>query len=194
METTTQPRTLRQTIHETTRPLHDRLDHDPLSLTVVSDRCTHEAYISFLKRTYGFLFPIEEELRHCPEAGCSSNRSALVKADLEALGESSPAPLATMAPASPPVSIDYAFGVRYVLEGSAMGGLVIAKQVQKRLHLTPEQMLFLLPQEPKAVLHGFHRFLETMEERAGDDQRRGLTLLGARHTFERIVSWFESWK
>jgi len=194
MDTTSQKAALRQTIHDTTRALHERLDHDVLSERVVSPKATLEDYRRFLIRNLGFLIPMEQELRSGVDVSYASDRSQRIISDLVYLGmhrESIDA-LPILAQEDPPSTIGYALGMRYVIEGSAVGGLVIAKQVQKHLGLKPDQMSFLLPDQPKTVLQNFHRFLEVMESQADCDTRRGQALLGANNTFQRIVEWFES--
>lgn len=56
-------------------------------------------------------------------------RAALLEADLAALGLKMPAPL----PVAPPESDAAAFGALYVIEGSRLGGAVLAKRVSRAL-------------------------------------------------------------
>ncbi|WP_203309565.1 biliverdin-producing heme oxygenase [Sphingomonas beigongshangi] len=101
-------------------------------------------------------------------------RAALLAADLAALGLAMPAPAPAIAPPDDP---DGRWGALYVIEGSRLGGRVLAKTVPSAL--------------PTAYLAAVHEqgewrtLLAAIDARgaASDDRARAAIIRGARQTF-----------
>ena len=91
---------------------------------------SRDAYRALLERFYGFHRPIEAVL--APFAGAFTPRHPLLAQDITALGgEVANLPMATRLPEVH--SVRDALGVLYVLEGSALGGAVIGRMVEREL-------------------------------------------------------------
>ncbi|BAI98084.1 hypothetical protein Sj15T_24820 [Sphingobium sp. TA15] len=105
----------RQALRQATMESHQRVD-DLFSHFSLEDSAS---YAAFLKAHARALAPLEEMAR--PDAP----RLPLLARDLADLGETLPAPLA--APPSP--SDACRWGVRYTLEGSRLGGAMLARRV-----------------------------------------------------------------
>ncbi|HTU62077.1 MAG TPA: biliverdin-producing heme oxygenase [Polyangiales bacterium] len=89
-----------------------------------------DQYVAFLRASYRVLSSLDAALSRIFKRPISE-RSAQVAADLQALGQSpsaEPAPL-TWTPADQAE----AMGCAYVIEGSSLGGLVVAKIVERQL-------------------------------------------------------------
>ena len=107
-------------------------------------------YVALLKAFYGFYFPVEQLISNfvskelLPDISERRN-SKLILRDLEALGISGHAiPLCSRLPEiNSPAA---AMGAMYVLEGSTLGGQMIARMLQKNplLNLVPGQLNFFL--------------------------------------------------
>lgn len=116
---------LRNHLRDQTRPLHDQLDQLAASLRLE----TREDYRRFLIAHAQAVYPLEAALEDGGVARlrpdwADRRRSKALSADLEDLGTA----VAThrQAPISDP---DFATGCLYVLEGSRLGGRLLARQV-----------------------------------------------------------------
>ncbi|WP_230530461.1 biliverdin-producing heme oxygenase [Microvirga roseola] len=132
--------TLLERLKIETRAAHDRIE---VAMDLDRRTASRDSYRDLLIRFYGFHAAWEEAaaLRAPDRAFFGSRRKAgLLAKDLKALGMKSeeiiglprchplmplPAPAATL-------------GSMYVVEGSTLGGAIIARDVERRLGLTPE--------------------------------------------------------
>lgn len=186
----TVPASLRDRIYSVTKPVHDRLDSDPDSVRAIQPTATREDFVHLLRRTYGFVKPVEDALVASQAVLAPffafEPRAHIVLKDLQALG--SPSDTLPVMPTAPVVeTIGHAMGVAYVLEGSKMGGLVIAKQVSRFLGVHSD---FFLPGEPKQVVKDFQAFCNVLDgfARCECDERDALD--AALETFTLIDAWF----
>ncbi|MGN6374638.1 MAG: biliverdin-producing heme oxygenase [Sphingomonas sp.] len=149
-------------LRDGTRDAHDRLD----ALFARFDLSSPAGYADFLAAHAEALLPIEAALDASPVALVTPDwparrRGGLIAADLAALGRSVP-PVAPQPPIADPVAIA---GTLYVIEGSRLGGKVLARQVG------PDFPLAYLdaPQEPggwRALLTSIDSMLHDGEETA----------------------------
>jgi heme oxygenase len=87
------------------------------------------SYRRFLTAHARALPAVESALAACDSLPAFAPRTDLLRADLVALGIAMPDPL----PLAPPESDAAAFGALYVIEGSRLGGAMLAKRVPKAL-------------------------------------------------------------
>jgi heme oxygenase len=133
-------------------------DHDAVDAAFGAfDLTRREDYVAFL-RAHGRAVPaVEQALRDGPLPLTLRGREPLLAADLAALGSAMPVPLPLRAPAD----AAEAFGMAYVIEGSRLGGSMIARA--------------LPPTFPNAYLSARHengewrRLLGRIEEASGGD-------------------------
>jgi heme oxygenase len=119
-----------QQLKAATASLHERLEARVDITTRVGSR---DAYRELLERFYGFYAPMERRL--APFGVRVTPKLPLLIADLRELGGDPRAlPLARRVPAV--ASLRDALGVHYVLEGSTLGGAVIAKLARRQLGVT----------------------------------------------------------
>lgn len=114
-----------------TRPYHDALEQNRFNQELTAGTLTPAATAHFLRKMYGFLKPYEDRLRqHAfgPEWEMAHRyRAHLILADLQ-----TPAAALPLCPAMPPLGTwPQLLGAMYVLEGSTLGGQVIARQLAK---------------------------------------------------------------
>jgi len=88
-----------------------------------------DQYVAFLRASHRVLSSLDAALSQIFERPMPE-RSAQAAADLEALGQ--PAPSPDPAPWTPADQAE-AMGCAYVIEGSSLGGLVVAKIVERQL-------------------------------------------------------------
>lgn len=191
------PNSLRTQIKEATRPLHERLDAHPLSERLLSPQVSLTDYVRFAKVNFGFLAPIEHALvQYLPLQSVHpfQPRAQDIIVDLQAIGvpTNEIAQIPVMAEFDPVTSIGEAMGVAYVLEGSAMGGLVIAKHLSRTLQLSPEHGLkFFLPHDPKQVVRDFQAFAHKLDTFAGCECDERDAIEGAHRTYQMVRLWMD---
>jgi heme oxygenase len=184
------PNSLRDQIYSLTKPIHDRLDGDPDSVRAIQPTATRDDFVHLLKRTYGFVKPVEEALvaqnKILAPVFKFETRAEIVLEDLRVLGVRV-AGLPVMSSTPTIQTVGHAMGVAYVLEGSKMGGLVIAKQVSR---FSGIESRFFLPGEPKSVVKEFQAFCAKLDvfARCECDERDAVD--AAIETFALIDAWF----
>ncbi len=179
---------LRDFLVRATSDLHGRLDR-ALGAALV-DRFALAAFLRASRATIGGLAPslIRAEVWKTFDAAL---RRRAIELDLEHLG----APISP-APAEPlpwiPSTVAEAYGCAYVVEGSALGGLALAKQLGPRLGLTPDAMRYLALRGPDTMMkwRAFLSELEGFGGRASERERRSATA-AAQSTFEAYAAAFE---
>jgi heme oxygenase len=121
------PAPLIDTVRRVTRPLHDRVEQ---AFAATDTAWTTARYARLLRVTYAVVAPLEravqDRLGALFAAPPPSTRAERIEGDLAALGEAPPPTQDALTTAS---DAD-ALGVGYVLQGSLLGGAVIARQVR----------------------------------------------------------------
>jgi len=192
---------LRARIKALTRPIHDKLDSDPLGHKLMSPEATRADYAHFLARTLGFVRPIEGRLFSHAVQGLArpfwapqERHAVRIESDLLALGVPSAEidGLPVMASTPEILAAGHLMGVAYVLEGSMMGGLVMAKPVRRTLDLEPHEMSFFMPSDPKSIVRRFELFAEAFDGFAKCECDERDAIEAAMETFSLIHLWFQS--
>lgn len=114
--------------------------HTRLSTTLDPARvcATRSSYTRFLAALYGFHRAVEQALGPVALSGVgpSPQRSALLADDLAVLGTAA-AGLPVMPWTTPLQAAGAEFGVAYVVEGSALGGILLGRLAREQLQLGP---------------------------------------------------------
>jgi heme oxygenase len=118
-----------------TRPYHDAVEQNPFNQALTAGTVTAAETAHFLAKMHGFLQPYEACLQaHAAAFGPAWQleqryRAPLILDDLPRLGYAATPP---QCPALPPLRTQpQLLGAMYVLEGSTLGGQVIARQLDK---------------------------------------------------------------
>ena len=123
--------TILQALRSETRPAHDALGQNYFNQSLTDGTISQEATAHFLAKMYGFLVPYEARLRQ-QELGpeweiATRQRAHLILDDLQ-----QPASALEICADMPPLaSWPQLLGAMYVVEGSTLGGQVIARQLAK---------------------------------------------------------------
>jgi heme oxygenase len=159
---------LRAALRSTTAADHERLD----SMFGGFDLADRAAYRRFLRAHARALAPIEAAIAASDATAGWRPRWPLIAADLAVLGESPP----PLLPLEPPAAARL-WGMRYVVEGSRLGGALLARRVGAGLPAA-----YLGAQHGKGEWRGF---LETLEQAGADGGRawRAEAIDGARQAF-----------
>lgn len=171
-----------------TRDLHERVEH---RLPLLDARLTLAGYRATLQALHGLHAPLERRLAAVPGLErCGLDlarrwRAPRLAADLRALG----APPSALDAASPHVphvgDVASALGALYVLEGSTLGGRVVARHVTAALPVTAADGCAFLASAGTHVGRSWRSFRHAVEAYAAarDDAVAQAIVDGARATF-----------
>ncbi|HEX4340827.1 MAG TPA: biliverdin-producing heme oxygenase [Polyangiaceae bacterium] len=147
-------RPLLLSLREATAPLHERLDRG-----VMAALGTVERYATFLTASLAAVEPLESALAAFTEFP-SAGRAARIRADLAALGATgNPVHVSVELPRTRAA----AFGCAYVVEGSALGGVVLAGIVATKLCVPLRATTYLRLREEGTAAE-WRRFVERLED------------------------------
>lgn len=149
-----------------------------------------DQYVAFLRASHRVLSSLDDAMnRFCQRP--TAEQSTLVAADLLALGQ--PIHPTPNAPAARPLwsPSDYAeaIGCAYVIEGSRLGGLVIAKIVERQLGISATTYLHGHGARTKDLWRAFLSELDAWGERARPEERNA-AVHGAHTTFSTYIRCF----
>lgn len=152
-----------------------------------------DGYGAYLRRMAGFHLPLEERLlaAHPWEAlglpdAAARPRAPLLRADLVALGiDAAALPQATELPDVR--ELPRALGVLYVLEGSTLGGQVLAREVSRGAAGVPTSFLSGAGEATGARWISFGQFAEALAAR--DPRVTGPAVAAAGETFAALAAW-----
>ena len=170
-----------QSLRLATQSLHERVEA-AVDLPAQAER----DYRALLVALLALFEPVEARLAALPwaEAGLDLRRhlrAPLLRADLRALGVS-PAD-APRVPAPAIGSLAAGFGALYVLEGSALGGTLIARRAAAALGLGPEATRFFRS-EGRDVGPTWRAFLAALDAYVVGPERLAAAVQTAAATFE----------
>lgn len=134
-------------IRTATAPHHASLER---RLDLNTRAWSHDRYAAFLRGTLAVVGPaagvIQQHLGNCFDLSMGVGApDARLRQDLDALGE----PDVANAEIPAITTLGGAYGAAYVLQGSLLGGQIIAATLIKQIGLAPEQLNYLRP--PVAV-------------------------------------------
>ena len=180
---------LRQMIKQATGEVHQRLHLHPGFAAVQNGSISLKSYQRLLARLYGFYVPFEIEAQISPE------RSQWLERDLDATDRVEMAltlpPLCTGIPQLK--SPERLLGAMYVVEGSAVGGRVLAANLDNLLgHGVREGRQFF---EGRGTATGFawHRYLAQLDHFDHDPDIRDQVVGAALETFLVFECWLDGW-
>jgi heme oxygenase len=192
---------LLDSLRETTRPHHRAIEQNRLLAAVLRPELTRDLYVQVLARFYGFLKPLEELLRRSgTDAGSAALlkhhvKTALLERDLAHLGVAAEAlrsiPLCDQLPASDRPAAR--MGILYVIEGSTLGGQVIAGAVKDSLGIDAGSGCAYFTgygASTRAMWKDTCRLLEEFGRRTQAEQTE--TVTAAADTFYRLDRWFQN--
>jgi heme oxygenase (biliverdin-IX-beta and delta-forming) len=132
-------------IRDKTSKNHARLEQTSLLLPIGNKTITKETYIEILKKFYGYFHPLEQLVDNFPQIHTflpdytARRKANLIYQDLMRVTSANsqlPVELCEDLPAV--TNPSQAFGCLYVMEGSTLGGKMIAKILKDVLHIDPD--------------------------------------------------------
>ncbi len=175
-------------LRDETRDLHERVEH---RLPLLDADLTLERYRATLLALHALHAPLERRLAAVPglDRGgldlAGRRRAGRLAADLRTLG-TPPSLLDAESPHVPDVAdVPLALGALYVLEGSTLGGQLLARHVTRVLPVTPGDGCTFLASHGTPVGAAWRRFRRALRARADRSDRAFADRIvdGARRTF-----------
>jgi heme oxygenase len=180
---------LRDALRAATAAVHERLHcHDGLA-AVQAGTIDRASYRRLLSRLYGFHRPFEAAARLAPD------RTRWLESDLGALGLAASArdTLPRCAAFPPRFSPDYVLGARYVVEGSALGGRGMARQLDPLLGPGATAGRQFFSGHGAATGSVWRDYLALLSGEPRSTQECGAIVTGANVTFAIFEQWLAGW-
>lgn len=172
-------------LKEGTRIQHDKLETD---LNLLRSDLTIEDYVELLKRFYGIYKPLEPLLNVPADRLKTSHLEkdlAYFKVDPETI------PLCDSLPVLS--SKSHSYGVRYVLEGSTLGGQVLTRHFKEIFHTSPDSGCFFFSGYGAETINKWKYFQnELIDFSSTNDYTPEILVESARDTFRLFHRWLIS--
>lgn len=172
-----------------TRDVHERLHGHRGLAAVQAGTIRGEDYVPLLRRLYGFHRPFEAV------AGIAARRTGWLEADLAVFGDDremcSTFPCCPFFPEQ--ISPGYLLGAQYVVEGSALGGQSLARQLDGLLGagVTAGRLFFM--GHGAATGRVWRNYLADLSASPDEPSSRAAVIQGATETFAMFEQWLEGW-
>ncbi len=181
--------TLQDALRSATAVVHERLHVHPGLAAVQLGTINLRAYTALLSRLYGFHRSFELT------AGLAPQRTNWLESDLAVLGVDADKRAALPLCASFPETAlhDYILGARYVVEGSALGGRGLARQLDDLLGVgvvAGRHFFYGYGKETGRVWRGYLARLEAVPDLG---MKWAAVVEGATETFAIFEQWLEKW-
>ena len=179
---------------------HTLASHQQLEKIVIKALKAIESpagYLKLLKEFYGFIGPLEKVIDQSIDQDsvpdyAERRKAGLLLNDILAL-EGACGSFAA-APELPEIGDAYqALGALYVLEGSTLGGKIIARMLRGKLNLDESQdglSYFTSYGEDAEIMWG--RFKEALNRQTDDESLQRRIIEAADDTFRKFKSWIET--
>jgi heme oxygenase len=187
---------LREKLRDETRMYHERLEQ---YLAITETVRTIGVYAKLLERFYGFFVPLENKMiksaGNWRDFGFNIKtrlKAHLIERDLKTLGYShrqiSDLPLCSSLPDLS--SSERALGCLYVLEGTTLGGQVLARHFQKVLGISPKTGGAYFSGYGHQTGPMWNSFINFLDQRATQISKFSETIECACETFRCLETWF----
>lgn len=182
--------TLLERLKTETRPAHDRIEK---AMNLERRIATRERYTNLLVRFYGFHSAWEKAAGAlAPDRAFFESRckTKLLVRDLEVLGlpRDEIVRLPQCDPLMPLPSPAAVLGSMYVVEGSTLGGAIIAREVERKLGFGPETGCAYFKSYGREIAIMWKRFGARLLE-ASSPEADGMIVEAARKTFDVMHDW-----
>jgi heme oxygenase len=184
---------LRQQLKHATASDHERLE---TRLALTSAAVSLHDYVLYLECTYGYYAAVEPILSRSEHlTGLGINTASFAKldalaSDLAFFGRSPPAAPAAIAYVPGHAAIPELLGCSYVLEGAALGGVVLYRHFQNRFGVTREKGASFFYGDGRQTASRWAAFVEALDRTGLTSAEEGACVSAARATFRCMDAWF----
>jgi heme oxygenase len=184
-----------------TAAVHERLHRVPVFAALAAGEIGRADYVALLRRLYGFHMPMESAidaaLAEAPIAGRLQGwrRTDLLRRDLRELGvdeaDIDALPLLRgIVPGRGETAADEALGWLYVVEGSTLGGRMLARQLDSILSINSVAGRFFLLAGAGKDHISWHTVCRIIDEVGGEPVRLDAMIAAACFAFDCFERWF----
>ncbi|WP_339759185.1 biliverdin-producing heme oxygenase [Algoriphagus aquimarinus] len=128
-----------QELRKSTAPLHEQLESLPVSQSILAPEVAIQEYLHYLDLMHDVIVAVETTVFPILSTEINTldqrKKTSLLEKDFEVLGFKKQNRLKLKGFSKQGISIGFAMGVLYVIEGSSLGGRVIYKHIHKVLGL-----------------------------------------------------------
>ncbi|MFS0722992.1 biliverdin-producing heme oxygenase [Paenibacillus sp. 1P07SE] len=184
-------------LKEETAPMHEHIEKNEYAAAIMNNSLSMEKYKDYLMKFYGFIKPWEARLHEVehPHGSAlsepSRNKTKWLEQDLTALGvkrqELDRLPLCDALPDL--TTRARALGSLYVLEGSTLGGQMIAKKLAQVLPVDPQENCRYFYSYGPHTRERWQEFRQELEEEADTAEKEEQMIAAARETFVLLDCW-----
>ncbi len=175
---------------------HRRLEESELLKPITSPTLTQDHYQKILRVFYGYFYPLETALEpfqladnYLPDYG-SRRKAAMIRQDLHTLQHNAPEDTLPLCAELPSIqSMAQAFGCLYVMEGSTLGGKIIAKSLEKNLGLSAVHGASFFHGYGPDTGHKWKTFQQSLVRFNQDFQKEQEIVEAANETFYYFENW-----
>jgi heme oxygenase (biliverdin-IX-beta and delta-forming) len=184
---------LHDLLRSTTREVHERLHSHRGLAAVKAGRIGRTHYVALLRRLHGFHRPFERAAGLA--AGSARGRTGWLEADLGAFGfDRAMCAAIPQCPAFPNrASPRYFLGACYVVEGSALGGRGLARQLDGLLGIGVMEGRRFFNGHGMTTGTVWREYLARLSAAPQDCVAQAEVIEGATATFATFEQWLEGW-
>ena len=164
-----------------------------LLIPIIKNTLTQPGYVKLLLLFYGYYKPLEDAIDAMPVGDIVQDheqrrKSTMIVHDLEALN-TIPYPLPLCAAVPGLKSLEQALGAMYVLEGSTLGGIYIAKMLQRNLPAIPADAFTFFTGYGNRTQECWLEFSQALDHYQPDSGKLQSMTEAADQTFTQLKHW-----
>lgn len=193
----TEARLFLQTIKKTTAELHELLESNSLLSAIVDSNITVKQYYCYLILMKKVAEVYEERvlprLAGALQGFEQTKASVLIAEDIQDIGYEPPHDnVLTDFILLKEMTVSFAFGFAYVMEGSKLGGKVIFKHIQRMLGFSEEHGAKFIADYGNNTGRVWKEFLSRFSQYVSKNNGEEAAIQGAEYAFTSIYCFFES--
>ena len=171
---------------------HILLETNPLLAAIVSPHVTLKQYSSYLSLMQNILDFYERNILSLL-ATEQRKSSTLISADLQHMQHMLPQPVAACPYdiGDTALTIPFAWGFGYVMEGSKLGGRVIFKNIQRRLGFSENAGATFLNDDGLNTFVDWKTWMDKLSGYVAANDCEQETIRGAQYAFKSVYNYFE---
>ena len=183
-----------QRLKEETSYLHQALESLPLSQSILKENVTQEDYLIYLGLMFDIVSDIESAIFPLVSTVISDlehrKKAHLLTLDFEKLGYIKSNNTPAFSDLEHTISLGFAIGMLYVIEGSTLGGRVIYKHIQKTLGYSSENGAAYFAGYGDQTGQFWKNFIGELVEHEKSEGTGEEIIAGANYTFKAITTHF----
>lgn len=176
-------------LKERTSIQHSQIENTPLVSKLINKTITLSEYQLLIRKFYGYIAPCEELIQKltCRYLLIQREKSLCLLSDLAVFGiEKHSVEFSCYLPQLK--TYEQVLGYMYVMEGSTLGGQIIAKMLQETLNLTPENGASYFYGYGKNTRNKWAEFCQLLDERKHNEHTKEI-IIAASQTYSTLNNW-----